>query len=91
MHATVSRSARRGGALILALLFIGVISAGFASWALLIQQRAGVSDLEEHQARKRLAAANSEIMVRDYMLTRVLAANGDDTLEGGAPGSNGAA
>ncbi len=89
MHATVSRSARRGGALILALLFIGVISAGFASWALLIQQRAGVSDLEEHQARKRLAAANSEIMVRDYMLTRVLAANGDDTLDGGAPGSNG--
>ena len=91
MHATVSRSARRGGALILALLFIGVISAGFASWALLIQQRAGVSDLEEHQARKRLAAANSEMMVRDYMLTRVLAANGDDTLDGGAPGSNGAA
>ncbi len=90
MHATVSRSARRGGALILALMFIGVVSAGFASWALLIQQRAGVSDLEEHQARKRLAAANSEIMVRDYMLTRVLAANGDDTLDGGAPGSNGA-
>ena len=90
MHATVSRSARRGGALILALMFIGVISAGFASWALLIQQRAGVSDLEEHQARKRLAAANSEIMVRDYMLTRVLAANGDAALDGMAPGSDNA-
>ena len=91
MHAPVSRSARRGGALILALLFIGGIAATFATWAIFIQQRARVSDLDEHQARKRLAAANSEMMARDYMLTRVLAADGDDTLNGGAPGTNGAA
>jgi hypothetical protein len=78
MRPTVSRSSRRGGALILALLFMGVITAGFVTWIGLIRQQARVTQLEQHQARKRLAAANGKLLARDYLLRRVLASNGDD-------------
>ncbi len=78
MRASVSRSSRHGGALILALLFMGVITAGFVTWISLIRQRARVGDFEEHQVRKRLAAGDAEILARDYLLRRALASNGDD-------------
>jgi hypothetical protein len=78
MRALPHHSSRQGGAMILALLFMGVVTMGFATWAILIRQRARVSDLEEHQVRKRLAAANTEVLYRDYLLRRTLASNGDD-------------
>ena len=78
MTAPASRSSRRGGALILALLFMGVMTIGFATWITLIRQRARVADLDVHQARKRLAAANAEVLARDYLLRRALASNADD-------------
>ena len=88
MRASASRHPRRGGALVLALLFMGVVTAGFATWVTVIRQRARAGDLEEHQARKRLSATNSEIMVRDYLLRRVLASNGDpDGLSGTSDGA----
>jgi hypothetical protein len=78
MRSTASRSSRRGGALILALLFMAVITAGFVTWIGLIRQQARVTQLEQHQARKRLAAINGKLLARDYLLRRVLASNGDD-------------
>ena len=88
MRATASHHPRRGGALILALLFMGVVTAAFATWVTVIRQRSRAGDLEEHQARKRLSANNSEIMVRDYLLRRVLASNGDpDGLSSTSAGS----
>jgi len=83
-----SRSSRHGGALILALLFMGLIATGFATWVTVIRQRARTGDLMEHQANKRLAAANATILVRDYLLRRTIASNGDD--DGLSTGSAGA-
>ena len=77
MRANAYRHPRRGGALVLALVFMGVVTAGFATWVTVIRQRSRVGDLEEHQARKRLSATNAEVMARDYMMRRVLASNGD--------------
>ena len=88
MRASASRHPRRGGALVLALLFMGLVTAAFATWVTVIRQRTRAGDLEEHQARKRLSAINSEIMVRDYLLRRMLASNGDpDGLSGTSDGA----
>lgn len=78
MRALPSPFPRRGGALILALIFMGTIAAGFATWITIIRQRSRVGELTEHQARKRIAAENAKIMARDYLLRRALAANADD-------------
>ena len=69
---------RRGGALILALLFMGVVTMGFAAWVNLIHQRARLGDFEQFQAAKRLASSSARILNRDYLLRRTLASNGDD-------------
>lgn len=87
MRALPSSCRPRGGALILALIFMGSIAAGFATWITIIRQRARVGELTEHQSRKRIAAANAEIMARDYLLRRALAANADD--DGLACGTSG--
>lgn len=80
MQSSITRSSRRGGALILALLFMGVITAGFVVWVSLIQQRARVADFEEQQARKRLSITNAKVLAKEYLLRRVMASNHDDTL-----------
>lgn len=92
MRPSASRSSRRGGALILALLFMGAITAGFVVWIGLIRQQARVTHFEHHQARKRLAALNGKVFARDYLLRRVLASNGDEdgltaTTDGGTYGT----
>lgn len=78
MRPPAPRTSPRGGALILTLLFMGAITAGFVTWAGIIRQRARLGDFEEHQAKKRLSAINTKVLARDYMLRRVLASNGDD-------------
>jgi hypothetical protein len=80
MRSSVTRSSRRGGAMILALLFMGVISAGFIVWVSLIQQRARVADFEEQQARKRLSITNAKVLAKEYLLRRVMASDFDDSL-----------
>jgi hypothetical protein len=69
---------RRGSILAIALVAIGFITISFSAWVGLLGQRGRAGEVEEHAARRRLAAWNSRSAIREYALQRMITSSGDN-------------
>ena len=63
--------------MVMALVIMAVVTFGFMAWVRLLGQRSLAGEFEEQNARRRLAALNSEAASREYMLMKVMAGASD--------------
>ncbi len=66
-----------GGVIVLALIIIGCVTVGFTAWVSLLGQRGRAAEIEEHAARRRMAAYNSRAAIQEYALQRMVTSSAD--------------
>lgn len=63
--------------MIIALVAVGFVSVGMATWVTLLSQRGRSAEVEHYASRRRLSACNTRAAIREYALTRMMTSSGD--------------